>query len=76
LVGRGTDAAPWVAPADRGLDEALGTLKREHRAALLLSAVDGYTQSEIAAMLDVPPGTVASWLSRSKARLREVLSHD
>lgn len=68
--------ATSVAADDRGLHEALGTLKREYRAALLLSAVDGYTQAEIAAMLEVPSGTVASWLSRAKAQLREVLAHD
>lgn len=66
-------AEPWVASEDEALHEALGGLRREHRAALLLSAVDGYTQAEIAAMLQVPPGTVASWLSRAKAHLREVL---
>ena len=76
LFGSTRDDAAWVAPDDRGLHEALAGLKREHRAALLLNAVDGYTQAEIAAMLDVPPGTIASWLSRSKAHLREVLSHD
>jgi RNA polymerase sigma-70 factor (ECF subfamily) len=65
---------PWLAPEDRGLHEALGRLRREHRAALLLSVVDGYTQSEIAVMLDVAPGTVASWLSRAKAQLREALT--
>lgn len=73
LIGRRTEPLAWVAPADRGLHEALGTLRREHRTALLLSAVDGYTQAEIAAMLEVPAGTVGSWLSRSKAHLREVL---
>jgi RNA polymerase sigma-70 factor (ECF subfamily) len=76
LLGRRAESVAWVAPADRGLHEALGTLRREHRTALLLNVVDGYTQAEIAAMLDVPAGTVASWLARSKAHLREVLTHD
>ena len=76
LTGNGREAAGWVAPQDRGLHDALGTLKPVHRAALLLNVVDGYTQTEIAAMLDVPAGTVASWLSRSKAHLRDVLAHD
>jgi RNA polymerase sigma-70 factor (ECF subfamily) len=73
LASRTTQPA-WVAPEDRGLHEALRGLRREHRAALLLNVVDGYTQAEIAAMLEVAPGTVASWLSRAKTRLREALT--
>jgi RNA polymerase sigma-70 factor (ECF subfamily) len=76
LVAEGRGADSWVAPQDLRLHEALGTLRREQRAALLLNAVDGYTQAEIAAMLEVPPGTVASWLSRAKAQLREALRDD
>ena len=64
----------WIAPEDRGLHEALRGLRREHRAALLLHVLDGYTQGEIAGMLEVAPGTVASWLSRAKAHLREALT--
>lgn len=73
LLSTPTSAEPWVAPQDRRVHDALGVLRAEQRAALLLSAVDGYTQAEIAAMLDVPAGTVASWLSRAKAQLREAL---
>lgn len=71
----GTDAvaAGWVAPADLDLHEALGQLRHEHRAALLLTLVDGYTQAEVAEMLDVQAGTVASWVSRAKAQMREAL---
>jgi len=65
----------WITPDDRGLHDALRALRREHRAALLLNVVDGYTQAEIAAMLEVAPGTVASWLSRAKAQLREALTN-
>jgi RNA polymerase sigma-70 factor (ECF subfamily) len=75
LGGRG-EPATWVEPGDRDLHEALGSLRREHRAALLLNVVDGYTQAEIAAMLEVAPGTVASWLSRAKAQLREALTDE
>lgn len=64
----------WVTPDDRGLHDALRGLRREHRAALLLTVVDGYTQAEVASMLEVAPGTVASWLSRAKARMREALT--
>jgi RNA polymerase sigma-70 factor (ECF subfamily) len=76
LFGRRTEREPWVDPQDHDLSEALLGLRREHRAALLLNAVDGYTQAEIAVILGVPPGTVASWLSRAKAQLREALTDD
>lgn len=74
LFGRQSEREPWVDPHDRELSEALGGLRPEHRAALLLSAVDGYTQAEIAVVLGVPAGTVASWISRAKAKLREALT--
>lgn len=76
LFGRRTEEEPWVDPHDPTLGEALQGLGREHRAALLLNVVDGYTQAEIAVMLAVPPGTIASWVSRAKTRLREALTND
>ena len=74
LLRRRSEREPWVVPSDRGLHEALRGLRHELRAALLLNAVDGYTQAEIAAILGVPPGTVASWLSRAKLQLRKALT--
>jgi RNA polymerase sigma-70 factor (ECF subfamily) len=76
LLGRRAQEATWVTPEDRGLHQALRRLRPEHRAALLLTVIDGYTQAEVAAMLDVAPGTVASWISRSKAHLREALTDE
>jgi RNA polymerase sigma-70 factor (ECF subfamily) len=78
LFGRATDpeGATWVAPKDGDLHGALRDLRPEHRAALLLTVVDGYTRGEVAAMLDVAPGTVASWVSRAKAHVREALTDD
>ena len=74
LFGRRTEQEPWADAVDPVLGDALQDLRPEHRAALLLSAVDGYTQEEIAAMLGVPAGTVASWLFRTKAHLRKALT--
>jgi RNA polymerase sigma-70 factor (ECF subfamily) len=76
LFGRRTEREPWVDALDPELGDALRHLRPEHRAALLLNAVDGYTQAEIAAMLGVPGGTIASWLSRTKAQLRKALTDD
>jgi RNA polymerase sigma-70 factor, ECF subfamily len=76
LLSRSASEPAWIAHEDRGLHEALRGLRREHRAALLLTVVDGYTQAEVAVMLEVAPGTVASWVSRAKATLREALTDD
>jgi RNA polymerase sigma-70 factor (ECF subfamily) len=72
LAGRNS-APSYVQADDADLHEALSLLRREHRAVLMLSVIDGFTQGEIAEMLHVPPGTVASWLKRAKATLRAAL---
>ena len=74
VLGPRPTAEPWVDAYDPQLTHAMAALGRERRAALLLNAVDGYTQAEIATMLGVPPGTVASWISRAKAAMREALT--
>lgn len=63
----------WAMTTDPDLWRAIADLDRRTRAALVLTVLDGYTQDEVAEMLSVPRGTVASWLSRGKARLRGVL---
>lgn len=66
----------WDDPSDPDLWAALRGLDIRTRSALLLNVVDGYTQREIATMLSVPEGTVASWLSRGRAVLRAQLAED
>jgi RNA polymerase sigma-70 factor, ECF subfamily len=63
----------WAMATDPDLWRAMSDLDRRTRAALVLTVLDGYTQEEVAEMLSVPRGTVASWVSRGKARLRAVL---
>ena len=67
---------PWAPAHDSELWHAISALRRQERAALLLNIVDGYTQAEIGAMLAVPEGTVASWVSRAKKQLREQLEKE
>ena len=74
-VGR-VEARPWSDPADPDLWAAIGTLDARSRSALLLNVVDGYTHAEIARMLAVPEGTVASWISRGRATLRQALEFE
>jgi len=66
----------WVMPERIDLWRALGELRPQQRAALLLNAVDGYTQAEVGRMLDSPEGTVASWVSEAKHRLRGLLGEE
>ena len=71
-IGR-VEPKPWHDTSDPDLWAALATLDPRTRTALLLNLVDGYTQAEIASMLTVPEGTVASWISRGRATLRRTL---
>ena len=68
------DAEPsWAMSTEPDLWVALAELPLEHRAALVLSTLEGYTHHEIGSILGVPEGTVSSWLSRTKDRLRDLL---
>jgi RNA polymerase sigma-70 factor, ECF subfamily len=71
LAIRETDAS-WALEVNPDLWRALQALDPRTRAALVLTVLDGYTQDETAAILGVPRGTVASWLSRGRDRLRTV----
>ncbi len=65
------------APSETGLREvlaAMGELGDPPRTQLYLALVEGYGAREISGICDMPVGTVYSWISRGKRRLREVLS--
>lgn len=55
------------------LTRALDELVPEQRAVVLLVDVEGFTQREVAGMLEVPEGTVASRLFRARRQLRTAL---
>jgi RNA polymerase sigma-70 factor (ECF subfamily) len=74
------DSLPVPAPAvdsDTALDvrAALTRLPEEQRIALILVDVEGYPVSEVAAILQVPEGTVKSRCARGRARLATLLGH-
>ena len=55
------------------VDAALGRLSPEHRAAVALRDLVGLDYAEIAAVLDIPPGTVRSRIARGRAALADQL---
>jgi RNA polymerase sigma-70 factor (ECF subfamily) len=73
LFGLREADATWAMSTDPDLWKALARLDRRTRAAVVLTTLDGYSQDEVAAMFSVPRGTVASWISRGRARLRQEL---
>jgi RNA polymerase sigma-70 factor, ECF subfamily len=72
---RGHEPA-WAMTSDPDLWMALQELDPRHRAALLLTSLDGYTHGEVGRILGVRTGTVSSWLSRTKERLRTALGEE
>ena len=59
----------------RDLERAVEALPDEFRVTIVLAELEGFTYGEIAAMLDVPIGTVRSRLSRGRALLQRALWH-
>lgn len=75
---RGGDADPEAAALSAGQREeiqaALGHVRAEHRAALVLRHMEGLSYAEIAHILDVPDGTAKGWVSRGRAAMLVALS--
>ena len=59
--------------SDQEVIDALGQVPEEMRWTLLLADVEGLDHTEVAALLDVPVGTVKSRLHRGRAMLRTIL---
>jgi RNA polymerase sigma-70 factor (ECF subfamily) len=55
------------------LTQALDGLPPELRGVVLLVDLEGFTQREVAGMLGIPEGTVASRLFRARRHLRTAL---
>ena len=54
--------------------DAMNELDDPPKTQVYLALYEGYTAREISQLCDMPEGTVYSWISRGKKRLREVLS--
>ena len=55
------------------IESAIGELRPEYRAVVLLRHVDGHSYDEIAHIMDVPLGTVKTYLHRARAELKLLL---
>ncbi|HET7025346.1 MAG TPA: sigma-70 family RNA polymerase sigma factor [Gemmatimonadales bacterium] len=56
------------------IERAIGRLRPEYRSCILLRHVEGRAYEEIAEMLDLPLGTVKTYIHRARNELREYLS--
>ena len=83
-IGRVQSVAPTVGPGSEEMvqrvlerdlvEDALGSLKPDVRAALVLRHYYGYDYAEIGSLLRTSPGNVGSILSRAHKTLRERLA--
>ena len=55
------------------IDRAIAKLRPEYRACILLRHVEGYAYEEIAQILDLPLGTVKTYIHRGRNELRRYL---
>jgi RNA polymerase sigma-70 factor (ECF subfamily) len=77
---RGNDADPEAAALGAEQREeihaALGHVRAEHRAALVLRHMEGLSYAEIAQVLEVPDGTAKGWVSRGRAAMLSALAEE
>lgn len=57
------------------IELAVGKLRPEYRTCILLRHVEGRSYEEIAEVMDLPLGTVKTYIHRARLELREYLAH-
>ena len=57
------------------IEAAIGQLRPQYRAATVLRHVEGYSYQEIAEIMEVPLGTVKTYIHRARLELKEALAH-
>ena len=56
------------------IEEAISKLRPEYRTVVLLRHVEGYAYDEIAETMDLPLGTVKTYLHRARNELKDILA--
>ena len=57
------------------IEQAIGRLRPEYRSCILLRHVEGLAYEEIAELMDLPLGTVKTYIHRARNELRDLLAH-
>ena len=74
-IGGASPEAALLRAADvEMVRNAIDSLPLEFREVLVMREIEGLSYKEIAAIADLPPGTVMSRLSRARQRLEQVLA--
>ncbi len=78
LVVESTGEAPdrYVEQRELGsqIEQAIGELRPEYRTVVLLRHIEGHSYEEIADIMDLPLGTVKTYLHRARAELKGLLA--
>ncbi|MBX7120338.1 MAG: sigma-70 family RNA polymerase sigma factor [Gemmatimonadaceae bacterium] len=77
LADEGENALDELTARELGsaIEQAIGKLRPEYRNCIMLRHVEGRSYEEIAATLDLPLGTVKTYIHRARHQLREALQH-
>lgn len=79
IVAVATDETPEEFTASRELgreiNKALAGLRPEYRTAIILWHVEGRPYDEIAEIMDLPLGTVKTFIHRARKELKQILAH-
>ena len=67
---------PVQAQPNEGVQAALAKLSEQHRIILVLKYQQGLKYDEIAAVMEIAPGTVASRMNRARAELKAILRNE
>lgn len=57
----------------RMIEDAVNSLSEEHRTAIILRDIQGFSYEEVARLTDCPEGTVKSRINRARQALRNIL---
>jgi RNA polymerase sigma-70 factor (ECF subfamily) len=57
------------------IEQAIGRLRPEYRSCILLRHVEGLAYEEIAELMNLPLGTVKTYIHRARNELRDLLAH-